>query len=419
MSKNLSEVLFSTKANEQETSTLIKNSGSKKNQKLHHSNVASENKAGWYRLIKLMQWTWQGVNVVDSYEVLAQISASTNKRSDPELLDTVVGFRPGNWIYEWSQKAIFFQKQANELARFGSKEQARKAYYMASQYYSIASYPHLKGDSNSIQAQALAFLNYRSAFEQDKSALLKEVIVPFQGKSVTCYLHLPNDDQIHPVVIVSSDIDGLQCDLLPLFEKYLKPAGLAMLTVDMPGVGLSSHVKLDQDTSKLHQAVLHHMQNVPWVDQSRMSLMAMHMGGNVMTRLAFIEPQLVKTAVTIGGAVSSVFDDINNFSKLPPMILDCFASRMQMSSSDVADLYQSCLPFSLVKQGLLGRKRIKTPLLGIGYSKDIMCNDMDLKLIARVSYDSESKIIDKPPIFASYLQSLEYSAEWLTQHLQE
>ena len=35
MSKNLSEVLFSKKNNERETSTLIQNSGSKKNKKLH------------------------------------------------------------------------------------------------------------------------------------------------------------------------------------------------------------------------------------------------------------------------------------------------------------------------------------------------------------------------------------------------
>ena len=419
MSRNLSEVLFSKKENEQETSTLIKKNGSKKNNKLHDVTINSENKKGWYRLIKLMQWSWQGVNIVDSYEVLAQISASSNKRSDEELLDTVVGFRPGNWIYEWSTKGILFQKKANELANLGNKEKAKEAYYTASQYFSIASYPHLKGDNNSIQAQTLAFLNYRNAFEQDESALLKEVLVPFQGKNVSCYLHLPHDDVIHPVVIVSTGIDGLQCDLLSLFEKYFKPAGLAMLTVDMPGVGFSSHIKLDQDTSKLHQAVLHHMKNVPWVDQSRMALMSMQMGGNIANRLAFIEPTLVKAVVTVGSAVASIFDNMDNFSKLSPMTLDCFASRMQMNSSDAAHLYQHCLPFSLIKQGLLGRKRINTPLLSIGSTQDIICNKQDLDLITRGSYESELKIIDKSPIFASYLSSLEYSAHWLTQHLSE
>lgn len=419
MSKNLSEVLFSKKNNERETSTLIQNSGSKKNKKLHDETKNNGNKTGWYRLIKLMQWSWQGISIVDTYETLAEISASKNERSDPHLLDSVVGFRSGNWSYEWSKKGAVFQKKANELAELGYKEAAKKAYYTASQYYSVASYPHLKGDTNSIQAQALAFLNYRNAFKQDETGLLKEILVPYQGKNISCYLHLPNDDAIHPVVIVSPGIDGLQCDLLPLYENDLKPAGLAMLTVDMPGVGFSNHFKLDQDSSKLHQAILHHMKEVPWIDQSRVSLMGMRMGGNVVNRLAYIEPSLVKAVVSVAPAVASVFDNYDNFSKLSPMTLDCFASRMQMNNSDAEHLYQHCLPFSLTKQGLLGRKRIKIPMLGIGYVRDIMCNEQDLKLIARASFESESMVIDKSPIFASYLQSLAYSAEWLVKHLRE
>jgi len=419
MVKNLSEVLFSKKNNVKETSTLIQSSGSKVNKK-HHNNAGDENKkSGWYRLIKLMQWSWQGINIVDSYEVLAQISASKNERADDNVLDSVTGFRSGNWCYEWSKKGMSFQKKASELIDLGDKEGAKKAYYTASQYYSVASYPHLKNDENSIQAQALAFSNYRKAFEQDASGLLKEVLVPFQGKMVTCYLHLPHDEVIHPVVIVSGSIDGLQCDLLPLFEKHFKPAGLAMLTVDMPGVGFSSDIKLDQDTSKLHQAILHHMKQVPWVDQSRVALMGIHMGGNVANRLAYIEPSLVRAVVSVAPAIASVFDSFEHFSKLSPMTLDCFASRMQMNNSDANYLYQHCLPFSLRKQGLLGRKPIKMPMLGIGYMKDVMCNDQDLKLIERSSFASESVIIDKSPIFASYLESLAYSTQWLVKHLQE
>ena len=70
------------------------------------------NKTGWYRLIKLMQWSWQGISIVDTYEILAEISASKNERSDPHLLDTVVGFRSGNWSYEWSKKGAGFSKES-------------------------------------------------------------------------------------------------------------------------------------------------------------------------------------------------------------------------------------------------------------------------------------------------------------------
>ncbi|MDN2662910.1 esterase FrsA [Psychromonas sp. 14N.309.X.WAT.B.A12] len=419
MSKNLSEVLFSQKSNAKETSTLIANSGSKKHQRLHQSMLDGQQNVGWYRLLKLLQWSWQGIDIIDCYEVLAKISASSNKRSDPNLLDTVIGFRSGNWSYEWSKKAMSYQKKANHFMQAGKQQQAKHHYYLASQLYSVASYPHLKGDEHSIQAQTLAVSNYRQSFTHDKSALLKEIQIPFEGKHITTFLHLPNDDVIHPVVIVSAGIDSLQCDLLPLFENYLKPAGIAMLTVDMPGVGFSNHLKLTQDTSQLHQAVLHYINEIPWVDQSRVALMGMRMGGNALNRLGYVDPQRIKAVVSVGAAVASIFDDVQRFEKLSVMTLDCLASRMQLQQSDASYLYQYCVPFSLVKQGLLGRKKVKTPYLSIGHSDDLMCSEQDLKLMARISYESEAKIIDKSPIFDSYLRTLGYSAQWLAKHLQE
>ena len=419
MSENLSKTLFAFKANVQETSTIIPNSRTKKNHKLDDVIMEGEEQDGWYRLLKFMLWSWQGMDLIECYDVLAHISASTNQRSDKDVLDTVIGFRSGNWAYEWTQKGMFYQKQANDFARQNLTEQANQAYYQASQFYSVASYPHLKADELSIQAQLLAFNNYRESFKFNDRYILKVIKVPFQGKQIDCYLHLPDSETIHPVVIVSGGLDSLQCDLYPLFEKDLGPAGIAMLTVDLPGIGFSSQVKLEQNSSSLHQAIIHYLKEVPWVDHDRISMMGMRFGGNIATRLAFLEPESVKSVVCIGAAVSSLFDKLDNFKKLPPMLLDCIASRMQVNNSNVESLYQHCVPFSLTKQGLLARKRINTPLLSIGHKDDIICNQQDLKLIARASYEGESHIIDKPPIFESYLNSLSYSAQWLTRHLSE
>jgi esterase FrsA len=419
MSENLSEKLFSQKFNVKETSTIIANSGSKKNHKLDNVIMDGESQDGWYRLLKFMLWAWQGIDLIDCYDVLSHISASKNPRTDDTVLDSVIGFRSGNWSYEWTQKGMNYQKKANELAKQGNQLLAKEAYYSASQYYSIASYPHLKTDELSMQAQLLAFSNYRESFKYNHNAILKEIKVPFNGKQISCYLHLPHTDTIHPVVIVSGGLDTLQCELLPLFEKDLAPAGIAMLTVDLPGIGHSSHIKLEQDSSNLHQAIIHHLKKVPWADHDRIALMGMRFGGNVATRLAFIEPEAVKSVVAVGAAVGSIFDKSDNFGKLPPMLLDCIASRMQFNNSDSDFLYQHCVPFSLIKQGLLHRRRIETPLLSIGHKNDVMCNESDLKLIARASREGESRIIDKAPIFESYLNSLSYSAQWLTRHLAE
>jgi len=419
MSENLSETLFAHKYNAQETSTIIANCATKKNLKLHNVIMDGEEQAGWYRLLKFMLWAWQGLDIIDCHEVLARISASKNPRSDQDVLDSVIGYRSGNWTYEWTQKGMFYYKQGNEFAKQGETHQAKKAYYLASQFYSVASYPHLKGDTLSIQAQVLAFHSYRESAKHNNKMLLKEIKVPFQGKEVTCYLHLPDDHTIHPVVIVSGGLDTLQCDLLSLFEDDLAPAGIAMLTVDLPGICYSSHVKLEQNSSNLHQAICHFLKEVPWVDHDRIALIGMRFGGNIATRLAFLEPNCVKSVVCVGAAVGSIFDKLDNFKKLPPMLLDCIASRMQINNSSVEPLYQLCVPLSLTKQGLLARTRIKTPLLSIGHKDDVICNQQDLQMIARASSEGEYHIIDKPPIFESYLKSLSYSAKWLTIHLAE
>ncbi len=263
MSENLSKTLFAHKFNVQETSTIIPNSSSKKNHKPDNVIMDGEEQDGWYRLLKFMLWSWQGLDLIDCYDVLSHISVSKNKRSDEDVLDTVIGFRPGNWSYEWTQKGMSYQKQGNEFVKEGNKVKAKEAYYTASQFYSVASYPHLKGDELSIQAQVLAFNNYREAFKYNDNAQLKEIKVPFKGKQISCFLHLPHTETILPVVIVSGGLDTLQCDLFTLFEKELAPAGIAMLTVDLPGIGFSSQIKLEQDSSNLHQAIIHYLKDVP------------------------------------------------------------------------------------------------------------------------------------------------------------
>ena len=68
MPENLSEVLFSKKINIKETSTLIASSASKRNTTRDNTTMDGEEKAGWYRLMKYMQWAWQGIDIIDCYE---------------------------------------------------------------------------------------------------------------------------------------------------------------------------------------------------------------------------------------------------------------------------------------------------------------------------------------------------------------
>ena len=372
--------------------------------------------ASFYRLMRKAYWAWQGQDPLTTEALLSRIAASNTKRTNNELIDTVCGYQSGNWIYEWNQLSSKSYNKATNALNSGDKEQARSLFLEASRTASIASYPHLKGDRMAEQSQVLAGKYYQEAGKL-LSPSLKVIDIPFNKKSVKAYLHLPFTDKPAPVVIVSGGVDSLQVDFYRLFTDYLKPQGLAMLTLDMPGIGSSSHIPLEQDTSILHQAALNYLPQVPWVDQFKVGIIGSRLGGNIAVRLAYLEPSKLKAAVSIGGAVHSIFHDLERFNRLPRMLKDSLASRLGVDASNIKYLFEKCQPLSLKRQGLLGSSKTKLPLLSIAADNDLICPNKDQKLIANASYQGEMLQIKETQVFDLYHKALQKSAQWLALHL--
>ncbi|MBX4313655.1 alpha/beta hydrolase, partial [Mycobacterium tuberculosis] len=82
---------------------------------------------------------------------------------------------------------------------------------------------------------------------------------------------------------------SLQTDYYNLYENYFSPLGIAMLTIDMPSIGFSSKWTLNQDTSLLHQHALRHLENVPWIDHTRVAAFGFRFGANIAVRLGYLE----------------------------------------------------------------------------------------------------------------------------------
>ncbi|MCE2593592.1 esterase FrsA [Motilimonas cestriensis] len=415
-SQNLSEKLFKIKFNYPETSTISNPKAKLSSTSPVGEMMDNDNTPGWYRLLRRAQWAWQGIDPIEVEAILAKIAMSKQTRTRDDLLDTVTDYRKGNWTYEWSQPGAVWQHKAKDALANEQFDLARHAFYMASQYYAVSGYPHLKGDELALQAHTLANLCYREMGKLLPNPL-RIIDVPYKGKTIHCYLHLAQEDQISPVVIVCGAIDTMQIEYFKLFERNLAPAGLAMLTVDMPGLGFASSVKLEQDSTQVLQAVIAHLKKVPWVDYDNIALLGGRLGANLVTRLAYIEPFSIKAAVSVGGAVDKLFVEPERFNLLPQMMLDTIANRMGLTSEDHELLFQRCKVFSLSRQGLLGRSRTKVPLLSIGHAEDLICPEIDIKMIARGSLSGESIIINQPPIFKSYYRALDQAAEWLKQYL--
>lgn len=107
----------------------------------------------WYRILNRLIWIWCGNDGLAIDAVLSRIVANNCIRSCDNLLDTIIGYQPGNWAYEWSQQAMSWQKKTLELP---TKIAASQAWLRAANLYSIAAYPHLKGDNLAEQAGVIS-----------------------------------------------------------------------------------------------------------------------------------------------------------------------------------------------------------------------------------------------------------------------
>ncbi|MGL5948953.1 MAG: esterase FrsA [Aeromonas sp.] len=376
----------------------------------------------WYRLLRRPSWIWQGADPLEVDAVLARIAMSEGPRSHPAFFDTIAGYVPGNWSYEWSQLAgDYFKHGRAELANdpaqaaLGTHSAAFKALAKAARYYSIASYPHLNHDPLADQAQLLGNLAYREAGKL-LPVPLKEISVPFRGKSIQGYIHLPTDAKAVPLVLVSGGIDSLQLDFLNFYLTRLAPLGIGMLSLDMPGIGYSAHWPLVQDTSRLHQAVLDYVQDLPWIDNTRIGMVGMRLAGNVAARLAFLAPRQLKAVVCMGAGVNRVFTDAALFDKFPRMMRDSLANRLGEQADDWPRLRPKCQVFSLKTQGLLG-SRTPVPLLSIGHKRDFICPEADLMALANASHQGRALIFDKEPLLEVYAQAMDATTAWLKRYL--
>ena len=108
---NLSETLFKPRFKHPETSTLVRRFSAGKPQAMQ-SALSGNHVDHWYRLINRLMWIWRGVTPQEILDVQARIVMSEAERTDPELFDTVIGYRGGNWIFEWAKEAMQWQQKA-------------------------------------------------------------------------------------------------------------------------------------------------------------------------------------------------------------------------------------------------------------------------------------------------------------------
>ncbi len=408
-SENLSVKLFAEQKHAIETSSVIN----------HLANRPELSQNGWYRVLHKALWSWLGIDPILIEYTLAKISASTHERSHEKLLDTVYGYRSGNWSYEWTQAAMSLQKEAENM----QPEKAAKKWFEASCCFCVGAYPYLKGDTLSTQALIMANKAFQLALKHYAYKVI-EVTAKVEGKTVKGNLYLPHTNACLPTVIVSGGFDYQQIEFSRFFETYFAPANIAMLTLDMPSIGQSSSLYLTENTCKVHLAFLQSLIDIPWVDQDKIGCLGFGMGANAAVRMAFVESQKVKACVSVGGILHTLLDKMSQDKlakgsvdkAIEPMYLDSIASCMGRRQVDT-NLLTQIKSLSLKHQGLLSGRRTQVPILALRLENDLICPEADNQLAALYSAGGKAKSIKSTKRHDDYHIIMQEALAWFVEKL--
>ena len=351
---NLSQVLFKPQPNYIETS-LISNSGVSVPDidldAFSHSEISSY----WYRPIKRYMWAWMGGNPLDIEEALAKIACSKEPRTRERFFDTVGIYGPGNWIYEFAAIAQARIFKAKEELNKGNKERASHHYRMASRYFAIAAYPNLKGDILASEASLYCRKAYREIFvNSDLCGYYSEEEFLVRGQKVTGYLHSPDNQDLHPCVIMLGGYGQTATDFFRIFNDELRPLGIAVFVVDMPGLGNSSSIILDENYSDIAKAACEHLkEKVSFIDSTKLGLFGLRLSAAAAVRLAILHCNLVHSVLLLDPAVHNIFTNIDYLSSFPLCVRSSLANRLNADASNWDTLMPQLQVLSLKQQGLL------------------------------------------------------------------
>lgn len=416
--ENLSVTLFKPQGNTIETSTLIKTLDNTEKRPYKDSKTG----CGWYRVLRRPQWIWMGVDPIEQEAILARIAANENNhpRSNENLLDTVCGYVPGNWIYEWSRAGMQYQHHANDALNLGDYISARDSYMQASCYFSVAAYPSIRGDRASMHADTLAHKAYVHALNLMPEQI-KEIKFTHQKKELVAHLYLPNKEIETPLptIIFCGGLDILQPEIWRLYKDYIAQQNWALISLDLPALGQCQGFSLTENSSAIHQSLLEQLSNYKELDTDLIFGMGVRLGANMITRLALIKPEYFKGVVSLGGIFHDLLANPNRWQKkIPDMYLDVMATIVGKNSFVTSAMLNQLNSWSLKTQGLLGApSKSRVPLLGLALKNDTVSPISDNRLLARSSMQGSYEILEDKPLYSGYHRLLTNAISWINSQL--
>lgn len=243
-----------------------------------------------------------------AFELQRTLGASYSGEADiGECLATASRIKEGDfesWYSEWSRTAEAFRTAGDESLAAGHRVSAMEAYYRAATYYRTAEF-FLHGnpaDPRIVETWEKSRETFRDALALD-TVPYEIVAIPYENTTLPGYFYMADDSgKPRPLLIIQTGFDGCQEELHPYAMEGIR-RGYNILTFEGPGQGeviRVQHIPFRHDWENVIGPVVDYAVSRPDVDEDRIALWGISLGGYLAPRGAAYEPRIAALVADAG-----------------------------------------------------------------------------------------------------------------------
>jgi dipeptidyl aminopeptidase/acylaminoacyl peptidase len=314
-----------------------------------------------------------------------------------------------DWCAAWSSVAAEHEALGREALAAGRSVSAGEHLSRAAVYYHFAKFVFVEDLDQMREAHRRAVACLNDALPH-LSPAGRRIEIGFEGATLAGVLRLPAGPGPHPAVLLLSGLDSAKEEQRSVEQTFLE-RGLATFTVDGPGQGEAEYdLPIRGDWSLPGKALLDALGAEPHIDESRLAVWGVSLGGYYAPRVAAAVGDRVKACVALAGP----YDFGACWAGLPLLTRQTFQVRSGAGSDEEAHRIASTLSM----EGSAGA--IRAPLLIVFGRKDRLIPWQHAeRLAAEAGGEVELLMLEEGNHGCANLapRHRPYTADWLAERL--
>jgi 2,6-dihydroxypseudooxynicotine hydrolase len=314
----------------------------------------------------------------------------------------------GDWCAGWSRGAQEHLELAEEAVSEGRDRTAGEFFARAATYFHFGKFlfVHDRDEARATHDRAVAALT-RALPLLDPAGRREEIA--FDGSTLVGILRVPQGTGAHPTVILIPGLDSTKEEFREVERSFLERA-MATFSLDGPGQGEAEWtLPIRPDWEVVGDAVISHLSHLPEVDDARIGVWGVSLGGYYAARLAAADLPIQATV-----ALSGPYDFGATWSNLNPLTRRAFEVRSYSSTPDEAEKRAH----DLTLEGYASK--ITRPLLVVMGKLDRLFHYADAeRLVAEAAGPTELLLLEHGNHGCANViyRHRPYSADWMAQRL--